>query len=77
MGADGVGGVENGQDVDATTMMFPSEFLIDYVRVYQRKGYTNVGCDRRITRLRIILMRILLRMGVSVGLLLFLGGRGC
>jgi hypothetical protein len=26
-------------------MMFLLEFLIDYVRVYQRKGYTNVGCD--------------------------------
>ena len=39
------GGVENWQNVDTTTMMFPSEFLIDYVRVYQRKGYTNVGCD--------------------------------
>ena len=25
--------------------MFPSEFLIDYVRVYQRKGHTNIGCD--------------------------------
>jgi len=26
-------------------MIFPAEFLIDYVRVYQRKGATNVGCS--------------------------------
>lgn len=26
-------------------MMFPSEYLIDYVRVYQRKNEMNVGCD--------------------------------
>lgn len=26
-------------------MMFPTEMLIDYVRVYQRDGYTNIGCD--------------------------------
>lgn len=27
------------------TMMMPSEMLIDYVRVYQRKGSENIGCD--------------------------------
>jgi len=26
-------------------MQFPAEFKIDYVRVYQRKGQTNVGCN--------------------------------
>jgi hypothetical protein len=26
-------------------MEFPSEMLVDYVRVYQRKGHTNIGCD--------------------------------
>jgi len=36
---------ENWQPIDFTTMIFPAEFCIDYVRVYQRKGQTNVGCD--------------------------------
>jgi len=31
--------------VDPSTLTFPAEFKIDYVRVYQRKGATNVGCD--------------------------------
>ena len=35
---------ENWQ-VDTTSIVFPSEFLIDHVWVYQRKGCTNVGCD--------------------------------
>lgn len=26
-------------------MMFPAEFLIDYVRVYQRRDAINYGCD--------------------------------
>lgn len=26
-------------------MTFPSEMHIDYVRVYQREGHTNIGCD--------------------------------
>ena len=26
-------------------MEFPAEMLVDYVRVYQRQGSTNVGCD--------------------------------
>lgn len=37
--------VANWQTIDLSTMIFPAEFLIDYVRVYQRKGATNVGCD--------------------------------
>jgi hypothetical protein len=36
---------ENWQTVDLASMMFPSEMLVDYVRVYQRKGSTNVGCN--------------------------------
>ncbi|KAF4609534.1 hypothetical protein D9613_012257 [Agrocybe pediades] len=35
----------NWQTIDLSTMMFPAEFKIDYVRVYQRKGQTNVGCN--------------------------------
>lgn len=26
-------------------MEFPAEMLVDYVRVYQRKGSENVGCS--------------------------------
>jgi hypothetical protein len=26
-------------------MEFPAEMLVDYVRVYQRAGETNIGCD--------------------------------
>lgn len=26
-------------------MIFPAVMQIDYVRVYQRKGQTNIGCD--------------------------------
>ncbi|KAG5652377.1 hypothetical protein H0H81_005207 [Sphagnurus paluster] len=35
----------NWQTIDLSTLMFPAEFLIDYVRVYQRKGQTNIGCN--------------------------------
>ncbi|KAG6829762.1 suppressor of kre null, partial [Arthromyces matolae] len=35
----------NWQTIDLSTLIFPAEMLIDYVRVYQRKGQTNVGCD--------------------------------
>jgi len=35
----------NWQTIDTTTMEFPAEMLIDYVRVYQRKGKTNIGCN--------------------------------
>jgi len=40
-----VGMSPNWQTIDLTTMTFPAEMLIDYVRVYQRKGYENIGCD--------------------------------
>ncbi|KAJ1307470.1 hypothetical protein OPQ81_001569 [Rhizoctonia solani] len=36
---------ESFQAVDVANMVFPSEFKIDYVRVYQRKGEKNIGCD--------------------------------
>ncbi|TFK60546.1 beta-glucan synthesis-associated [Pluteus cervinus] len=36
---------QNWQDIDLTSMIFPAEFLIDYVRVYQRKDSVNYGCD--------------------------------
>jgi len=35
----------NWQTIDPSTMIFPSEYLIDYVRVYQRKDQVNIGCD--------------------------------
>jgi len=35
----------NWQTIDLTTMQFPAVMLIDYVRVYQRKGQTNIGCN--------------------------------
>ena len=35
----------NWQTIDLTTMIFPAELRFDYVRVYQRKGSTNIGCD--------------------------------
>ncbi|KAG1740100.1 glycoside hydrolase family 16 protein [Suillus occidentalis] len=31
--------------IDTSTMIFPGEMLIDYMRVYQRKGQMNVGCS--------------------------------
>ncbi|KAI0659067.1 beta-glucan synthesis-associated [Cubamyces menziesii] len=36
---------KNWQTIDLTTMVFPAVMQIDYVRVYQRKGQTNIGCD--------------------------------
>ncbi|KAI1798328.1 beta-glucan synthesis-associated [Ganoderma leucocontextum] len=35
----------NWQGIDLTTMIFPAIMQVDYVRVYQRKGHTNIGCD--------------------------------
>jgi hypothetical protein len=26
-------------------MMFPAELKVDYIRVYQRKGHMNTGCN--------------------------------
>lgn len=40
-----VGVAENWQNITLSTMIFPAEMKFDYVRVYQRKGQTNVGCD--------------------------------
>ncbi|CDO74392.1 Glycoside Hydrolase Family 16 protein [Trametes cinnabarina] len=36
---------KNWQTIDLSTMIFPAVMQIDYVRVYQRKGATNIGCD--------------------------------
>ncbi|KAI0002450.1 concanavalin A-like lectin/glucanase [Russula compacta] len=36
---------QNWQGIDLTTMTFPSEMLVDYVRVYQREDLVNIGCD--------------------------------
>lgn len=35
----------NWQHIDTSTMVFPATMLVDYVRVYQRKGQTNIGCN--------------------------------
>ncbi|THG94110.1 hypothetical protein EW026_g7294 [Hermanssonia centrifuga] len=35
----------NWQAIDLSTMIFPAEMLVDYVRVYQRSGSQNVGCS--------------------------------
>ncbi|KAF8625530.1 hypothetical protein AX15_005334 [Amanita polypyramis BW_CC] len=35
----------NWQTIDLSTMIFPAELRFDYVRVYQRKGHINVGCN--------------------------------
>lgn len=37
--------IGNWQAIDLTTMIFPAIMQVDYVRVYQRKGHTNIGCD--------------------------------
>ncbi|KAI0300491.1 beta-glucan synthesis-associated [Multifurca ochricompacta] len=51
-GTDGSGSIvfnlgisPNWQTVDLTTMTFPTEMLVDYVRVYQRKDSINIGCN--------------------------------
>lgn len=36
---------ESFQTVNLETLDFPAQLLVDYVRVYQRKGKTNIGCD--------------------------------
>ncbi|KAG7100303.1 hypothetical protein E1B28_002078 [Marasmius oreades] len=35
----------NWAQIDYTSLQFPSEMLFDYIRVYQRVGHKNVGCD--------------------------------
>ncbi|KAJ7741112.1 beta-glucan synthesis-associated [Mycena metata] len=35
----------NWGNIDLSTLVFPAEMLIDYVRVYQRDGETNIGCN--------------------------------
>ncbi|KAI0777564.1 beta-glucan synthesis-associated [Trametes elegans] len=36
---------KNWQTISLETMIFPAIMQIDYVRVYQRSGATNIGCD--------------------------------
>ncbi|ESK85956.1 glycoside hydrolase family 16 protein [Moniliophthora roreri MCA 2997] len=39
-------GISNGwTQIRYETLQFPAEMKIDYVRIYQRRGHTNVGCD--------------------------------
>ena len=33
------------QPIDLSTMIFPAEYKVDYIRVYQRTGQKNTGCD--------------------------------
>ena len=35
----------NWQPINLATMIFPAEYKVDYIRVYQRTGQTNTGCD--------------------------------
>jgi len=35
----------NWQPIDLSTMIFPAEYKTDYIRIYQRKGETNTGCN--------------------------------
>ncbi|KAF9269559.1 beta-glucan synthesis-associated [Marasmius fiardii PR-910] len=35
----------NWQTINLNTVQFPLEMAFDYVRIYQRKGQTNIGCD--------------------------------
>lgn len=37
--------IANWQAIDLSTLTFPAEMLIDYVRVYQRKDSVNIGCN--------------------------------
>ncbi|KAL0570695.1 hypothetical protein V5O48_011270 [Marasmius crinis-equi] len=36
---------QNWGNIDLSTLIFPAEMLFDYIRVYQREGHTNIGCD--------------------------------
>jgi hypothetical protein len=35
----------NWQPITLSTMQFPAEMKVDYIRIYQRKGQTNTGCS--------------------------------
>ena len=35
----------NWQPIDLSTMIFPAEYKIDYIRVYQRTDKKNTGCN--------------------------------
>ncbi|ESK91106.1 glycoside hydrolase family 16 protein [Moniliophthora roreri MCA 2997] len=34
-----------GDALDISSLQFPAEMKFDYIRIYQRQGHTNVGCD--------------------------------
>jgi hypothetical protein len=36
---------QNFGTVDVDHLQFPAHMSIDYIRVYQRKGEINIGCD--------------------------------
>lgn len=36
---------KNFAEVDLDNLPFPATMLVDYIRVYQRKGEKNIGCD--------------------------------
>ncbi|KAJ8095798.1 hypothetical protein PM082_022905 [Marasmius tenuissimus] len=35
----------NWGNIDYSTLIFPAEMMFDYVRIYQREGHENIGCD--------------------------------
>jgi hypothetical protein len=37
--------IDNWQPINLASMEFPAVMLVDYVRVYQRSGQINIGCD--------------------------------
>ena len=37
--------IDNWQTIDLSTMVFPAVMQFDYVRIYQRSGHQNIGCD--------------------------------
>ncbi|KAL0572857.1 hypothetical protein V5O48_009106 [Marasmius crinis-equi] len=36
---------KNWGDIDFETLIFPAEMQFDYIRIYQREGHTNIGCN--------------------------------
>ncbi|EJD00930.1 beta-glucan synthesis-associated [Fomitiporia mediterranea MF3/22] len=38
---------KNFQTVELDKLPFPSAMLVDYIRIYQKKGQENIGCDPR------------------------------
>lgn len=40
-----LGMAEQFQTVEAALLQFPGKMYVDYVRVYQRDGEDNIGCE--------------------------------